>query len=171
MKSDDIILGILLESPSSGYEIKRKFSTIFVNFYNGSFGSIYPILHKLEQQKKVTVELIKQDNKPDKKIYSITENGKKTFLKYLDTQIEPRKIKWDFMIRMYYAEHLDFEERVTLIDSEIKKQQEEIEQLNYLNKLDWTDKMKQFQKFTFEIGIKEKELMIDELTKLKRNLE
>ncbi len=67
MKSDDVVLGILLESPSTGYEIKQKFETVFSNFYNASFGSIYPILHKLVTHEKVDVDLICQEGKPDKK--------------------------------------------------------------------------------------------------------
>ena len=55
VKSDDIVLGILVDKPATGYEIKNQFSTIFSNFYNASFGSVYPILHKLDKEGKVSV--------------------------------------------------------------------------------------------------------------------
>ena len=118
MKSDDVVLGILLESPSTGYEIKQKFETVFSNFYNASFGSIYPILHKLVTHKKVYVKLVRQEGKPDKKIYSITEKGIESFQNYLRTEVEPRKTKWDFMVRMYFADGLPAYKQLELIDLE-----------------------------------------------------
>ncbi len=60
MKSDDIVLGILVDKPATGYEIKNQFSTIFSNFYNASFGSVYPILHKLDKEGKVSFEVVSQ---------------------------------------------------------------------------------------------------------------
>lgn len=171
MKSEDIVLGILSEKPSSGYEIKQKFSTIFSNFYNASFGSIYPILHNLEKQEKVTVELLLQEGKPNKKIYSITNKGKEAFTEFLHSSVEKEKIKWDFMIRLYYAERLSVIEQKKLITEEIKSREQEINTLNQLKKEKWDNKMDSFQLFSFEIGIKQKQLMIDELKILLKKLE
>lgn len=169
MRSDDVLLGILFESPSTGYEIKQKFETVFSNFYNASFGSIYPILHKLEQQEKIEVETIHQDGKPDKKVYSITEKGIGDFQNYLHTEIEPRKNKWDFMVRMYFADNLPLEKQLELIDIELSKQEDEMEQLSQLQIL-IDKKASTFQKFCLEIGIKQKELFIFELKQLRDKL-
>lgn len=163
MKSEDIVLGILSETSASGYEIKQKFSTIFANFYNASFGSVYPILHVLEKQEKITVELIFQEGKPNKKVYSITERGRKAFKQYLYSNIEQEKIKWDFMVRLFYADALSIADQQILVKKEIKTREIEISKLEQLKKEQWENKMNKFQIFSFELGIKQKRLLIDEL--------
>lgn len=170
MRSEDVLLGILSESPSTGYEIKQKFETVFSNFYNASFGSIYPILHKLEQQEKIEVSVVHQEGKPDKKVYTITENGLKSFYYYLQTEIEPRKNKWDFMVRMYFADNLPIQKQKEIIDVELMRQEDSLEELLELQKL-LEKRMSRFQKFSLETGLKQKEVLIEELRQLKKEIE
>ena len=165
MKSDDIILGILSENPSTGYEIKKRFETIFSNFYNASFGSIYPILHKLEKENKIKVEIIEQKDKPNKKNYYITDLGKKAFLEYLSTPVEENKVKLDFMTRIYYGKYLSKEKLISLIDNEIKKYENE---LIIFKQLEKDFNLYCFQEFSFRIGLRNKEFMIQELKKFKK---
>lgn len=167
MKSDDIILGILTEKPATGYEIKEKFSSIFNNFYNASFGSIYPILHKLTDAGKVVFEIVEQTGKPNKKIYSITESGRQAFAEYLQTPVEPRKIKSDFMVRLYYSGDLPKTERETLINHEIDEQLAGIEALQALRKSLDLNEITKYQLFTLDLGIKQRKLLLNELKKLK----
>ncbi len=170
MKSNDIILGILLKNPATGYEIKEKFSTSFSNFYNASFGSIYPILHKLTQENKVAFKMVVQEGKPNKKIYSITKKGKIAFQQYLRQPVEGEKIKWDFMVRLFYSKYLTWPERLGLIDSEITTRKSEIQSLTILRERLRTQHIDQYQLFCLNLGIKQKELVINELQELKRNI-
>ena len=169
MKSDDVVLGILLESPSTGYEIKQKFETVFSNFYNASFGSIYPILHKLVTHKIVYVKLVRQEGKPDKKIYSITEKGIESFQNYLRTEVEPRKTKWDFMVRMYFADGLPAYKQLELIDLEIAKQHDELQQLLELQK-NIDAAANAFQKFSLHLGITQKKAFLHELSTFRETI-
>lgn len=169
MKSDDIVLGILSEKPATGYEIKERFSTIFANFYNASFGSIYPILHKLTKENKVTFETIEQEGKPDKKVYSITEEGQRAFHKYLSQPVENEKIKWDFMVRLFYSENLTETERVSLITTEIETRRKECKELELLKQSLVGKTVDGYQLFCLELGIKQKKLVITELEGLKSN--
>lgn len=134
MKSEDIVLGILSEKPSSDYEIKQKFSTIFSNFYNASFGSVYPILHNLEKQGKVTSKLLPQEGKSNKKVYYITNKGVEAFMEFLQSFVEQEKINWDFMVRLYYAKRLSTIEQKVLITEEIRRREQEVNTLNQLKK-------------------------------------
>ncbi|WP_395319979.1 PadR family transcriptional regulator [Fructilactobacillus frigidiflavus] len=167
MKSDDIILGILSEKPATGYEIKEKFSSIFSNFYNASFGSIYPILHKLTDAGKVVFEIVEQTGKPNKKIYSITKSGRKAFAEYLQTPVEPKKIKSDFMVKLFYSADLSKNERETLINNEIKDQLNGIEELQALRKSLDLSEITKYQLFTLDLGIKQRKLLLEELKNLK----
>lgn len=70
-----VILDLLQEKPSHGYEIIRAIEEKFGGFYAPSPGAVYPTLQLLEDLGYVTVE-----QRDSKKVYSITEEGR-AFLK------------------------------------------------------------------------------------------
>ena len=67
-----VILDLLKDKPSHGYEIIRALEKRFHGFYAPSAGSIYPTLQLLEDMGYVTSS--EQDSK---KVYTITWEGKK----------------------------------------------------------------------------------------------
>jgi DNA-binding PadR family transcriptional regulator len=67
-----VILDLLKDKPSHGYEIIRALEDRFHGFYSPSAGSVYPTLQLLEDMGYVT-----SATADGKKIYSITEEGKK----------------------------------------------------------------------------------------------
>jgi DNA-binding PadR family transcriptional regulator len=69
-----IILDLVKDKPSHGYEIMRAMEESFQGFYTPSAGSVYPTLQMLEDMGYVGS--IERDGK---KVYTITEEGK-TFL-------------------------------------------------------------------------------------------
>ena len=73
-----IILGFLMTNNMTGYDIKQKMSISTSNFIDASFGSIYPTLKRLEQKKLICFEEIVENGKL-KKVYCVTEQGKKEF--------------------------------------------------------------------------------------------
>ena len=70
-----VILDLLKDKPSHGYEIIRALEDRFHGFYSPSAGSVYPTLQLLEDMGYVSSS--EQDGK---KVYTITEAGK-DFLK------------------------------------------------------------------------------------------
>jgi DNA-binding PadR family transcriptional regulator len=80
-----VILDLLKDKPSHGYEIIRALEERFHGFYSPSAGSIYPTLQLMEDQGYV--KSVEQDGK---KVYTITEEGKK-FLAEREETVE--KIK------------------------------------------------------------------------------
>jgi DNA-binding PadR family transcriptional regulator len=67
-----VILDLLKDKPSHGYEIIRELESRFQGFYTPSAGSVYPTLQMLEDMGYV--QSAEQDGK---KIYTITEEGRK----------------------------------------------------------------------------------------------
>lgn len=77
-----VILDLLKERPSYGYEIIRALEERFHGWYTPSPGVVYPTLQMLEEQGLVTSEA--QDGR---KVYTITEAGLQ-FLKEREEQAE-----------------------------------------------------------------------------------
>ena len=79
-----LCLGILSRGDATGYEIKKMAEEgLFSHFIEASFGSIYPALKKLEEEGLIRMKLEIQENAPNRKVYTITEAGKQTFLNSL----------------------------------------------------------------------------------------
>lgn len=77
------ILGLLNYHDLTGYEIMETFRDSLNFFWNAQTSQIYRELQGLEKQKWVTKTLVPQQGKPDKKVYSITEEGKAELLRWL----------------------------------------------------------------------------------------
>jgi DNA-binding PadR family transcriptional regulator len=67
-----VILNLLKDKPSHGYEIIRAMEELFHGFYTPSAGSVYPTLQMLDDMGYVSVS-----EHDGKKVYTITEEGKK----------------------------------------------------------------------------------------------
>jgi DNA-binding PadR family transcriptional regulator len=67
-----VILDLLKDKPSHGYEIIRALEERFHGFYSPSAGSVYPTLQLLEDMGYVSSAV-----SDGKKVYSTTEEGKK----------------------------------------------------------------------------------------------
>ncbi len=67
-----IILNLVKDKPNHGYEIMRALEESLHGFYTPSAGSVYPTLQMLEDMGYVAS--LERDGK---KVYSITEEGKK----------------------------------------------------------------------------------------------
>lgn len=67
-----VILGLLKDKPSHGYEVIRALEERFRGFYSPSPGSVYPTLQMLEDMGYVTST--QQDGK---KVYTVTDEGRK----------------------------------------------------------------------------------------------
>jgi DNA-binding PadR family transcriptional regulator len=74
-----VILSLLKDKPSHGYEIIRALEDYFHGFYTPSAGSVYPTLQMLEDMGYVS-----SSERDGKKVYTITNEG----LKFLKEQQE-----------------------------------------------------------------------------------
>ena len=70
-----LVLMALLNGPKHGYEIAKHIEEKSNGLFKMPFGTLYPILHRLEKQAYVTVEDERSSARP-KKIYKLTKEGK-----------------------------------------------------------------------------------------------
>jgi DNA-binding PadR family transcriptional regulator len=70
-----VILSLLKDKPSHGYEIMRAMEESFHGFYSPSAGSVYPTLQMLDD-----IGYVSSSERDGKKVYTITPQGE-NFLK------------------------------------------------------------------------------------------
>ncbi|MCW5698395.1 MAG: PadR family transcriptional regulator [Rhodospirillales bacterium] len=108
MDAKTLCLGVLTLGDASGYEIKKHFEEgPFAHFHAAGFGSIYPALNALLREGHVTRTETTQTGRPDKKIYKITEAGRKAFRHALHKDPAPDSYRSEAIFMMFFSDLLD----------------------------------------------------------------
>jgi DNA-binding PadR family transcriptional regulator len=80
----------------------------------------------------VRKEVVFQTGKPNKHVYSITENGRKEFLKSLTSPPIPVDYQLDFLTRAFFFRFLTEKEVVGQFETEISSLEEQLEDLSQI---------------------------------------
>lgn len=115
------VLGLLLDDPHHGYEIKQKFESNLGDVWPISYGQLYPTLRRLTETGCVTKHQESGKKAIDKYVYSITDKGKETFKKWLNKI--PKKVhfsvKDDFSLLLLFLEEEDDKKAVTALKRQL----------------------------------------------------
>jgi len=79
------ILGLLADGPLHGYGLKAAYEGELVPGASLNIGQVYPALDRLQADGHVTVEVVSQTERPDRKVYTLTEAGRKELRSWLST--------------------------------------------------------------------------------------
>src|SRR5215472_13530364 len=82
-----LILKILALEPMNGWAISQRLQQISSDVLGVSDGSLYPALHKLEQQGWITAQWKSTENNRRAKFYSLTRPGRR--------QLEKETANWN----------------------------------------------------------------------------
>ena len=74
---DLLVLKILALKPMNGWAISQRLKQVSSDVLQVSDGSLYPALHKLEQEGWITAEWKPSENNRRAKFYSLTRPGRK----------------------------------------------------------------------------------------------
>lgn len=117
---DLVILGILMGAPLHGYMIKQAIEGSYGDrYFRLSNSALYPTLAKLEKEGYIEGKRELQESVPDRKVYHITEAGRKRLVELAARPIEPSTTPGgtDFNFKVH-AVHFGFlakEERLKVI--------------------------------------------------------
>jgi DNA-binding PadR family transcriptional regulator len=117
------VLGELSAGPHHGYLLREILVKILGPFQKMSWGALYPLIHHLEEQGRITGEVEKvaknaQENskREQRKIYRITKTGRDRF-QTLMNQTMPYEV-YDpdlFIIRLNYFDYITAQEQVAIL--------------------------------------------------------
>jgi DNA-binding PadR family transcriptional regulator len=127
-----LCLGLLSFNEASGYDLKKKFESIFKHFFPAGYGSIYPALADLAEAGLVSCREITQDGRPDRKVYRITEEGRQLFAESLRTTNPQHKLRSEFLAMVYFADLMDPERLEALLDQRVRELHESLDHIAYI---------------------------------------
>jgi DNA-binding PadR family transcriptional regulator len=95
------ILVALLDNPSSGYDLAKRFDGSVGLFWDATHQQIYRELAKLEAIAYITSETIQQETRPNKKLYSITEMGQTYLAEWMMKPSVLSPIRDDLRVKLF----------------------------------------------------------------------
>jgi len=101
------LLGLIAEQhPRSGYDLVQTFRVSMVHYWHAHPGQIYPTLERMERDGWIAGREIIQRGRPNKRVYSITAEGRQVLLEWLASPYEPFKMKNPPLLRSRFLGHL-----------------------------------------------------------------
>ncbi|MHA6630430.1 helix-turn-helix transcriptional regulator [Pseudonocardia sichuanensis] len=129
MKLEDLLLGVLLRNPSTGYDLKKYLDTSgrFLR-PNTQMSQVYRSLARMERDGWIAHEVQPRPGAQDAKIYRVTEEGATVFLDWLKGPYHPpdRVLGAELRARLAFAGFLTVEEIIAMLDVELAARREQI---------------------------------------------
>ncbi len=127
-----LCLGLLCLGFACGYYLKKTFEWLFNHFFPAGYGSIYPALADLADAGLVGCTKVPQTGKPDRKVYRITDNGRRVFLDALNHTEPQHKLRSEFLATIYFADLLDTERLGALLDDRLQKLRDAVAHIEHI---------------------------------------
>ncbi len=107
MSLDHALLVSLLEKPSSGYELARRFDRSIGYFWHATHQQIYKVLARMEEAGWIAGELQTGAAAPDRKLFSVSQTGRRELTRWLDEPSDPEGIRDSLMVKLRGAAFTD----------------------------------------------------------------
>lgn len=112
-------LALLSDAPAHGYEIKLALDELFGALWPPlNAGQIYTTLARLERDGLVESVEVEQDSRPNKRVYRLTESGRRALLGWLWETSQPTPPRSDLLLRILLARRTGLTDVRTLIDQQ-----------------------------------------------------
>ena len=97
------VLGFLTHGPHSGYDLKKAIERSTGNFWQESYGQIYPILRKLHAQGLVDKRKASSSAARQRFEYTITKGGKRALRAWLKEPLRPSPVRNELLLKIFFG--------------------------------------------------------------------
>lgn len=130
MDVKDLCLGALTFGDASGYDIKKFFESSFSHCFVAGYGSIYPALAELTADGLVTMRTAPGKGARKRKLYHLTETGRRAFEARLKDTEPQHKVKSEFLVLMFFAHLLPPARLETLLQERLREFKRHLAQID-----------------------------------------
>lgn len=110
------LLGILARRSQHGYELRRTFERATGGFWRLNPGQIYQSLDALEAEGLVSHQVEAHDSAPDRKVYAVTEPGRRALAAWLEGgEARVRPLRDELFVRLAVMTDRPLEESLALV--------------------------------------------------------
>ncbi|WP_329425591.1 PadR family transcriptional regulator [Streptosporangium sp. NBC_01495] len=111
------LLALLAKEPAHGYELKQALEQIFGSAYpSPNIGQVYVTLGRLEKDGLVRAVDVEQSNRPNKKVYYLTADGREILETWVDEPTEGPRVRDEFFMKLVLAPMTGIADRMAMIN-------------------------------------------------------
>lgn len=160
------ILGFLLQAERTGYDLKTScFDRCIAFLWSADQAQIYRTLDKLVEQGWITYKVEIQRDRPNRKVYSVTEAGIAELMEWLQSPQPIPTVRDPLPIQLFFAAHLSNEATIHLLERQLAARREklaECEQIELPMLSNLTANREQLmQRLVLELAIRKEQTYID----------
>jgi DNA-binding PadR family transcriptional regulator len=121
------ILGLLQQEERTGYDLKTScFDQSIAHLWPADQAQIYRTLDKLVEQGWVTCTIEIQHDRPNRKIYSVTEAGKAELIRWLQSPQPLPTVREPLLVQLFFAAQLSNEAIIQLLEQQLAARREKL---------------------------------------------
>lgn len=119
--TDFVVLGALMDGPKHGYEIMQFLASALEATWRLGTSQLYVLLKRLEEEGCLHSSSETQESRPTKRVFRLTNKGKKDFLQWLSRPVEHiRDFRMEFLCKMFFLDHLSLPGAHELVEAQIR---------------------------------------------------
>lgn len=111
-----LLLALLEREPRHGYDLKAVFEEFLGGTWPLNIGQVYTALARLEQDGLVSCEVVAQDLLPDRKVYSLTEEGRQELKRWTEEPADgPVRLRDELFLKVMARSLLRRDDPLSLV--------------------------------------------------------
>ena len=130
----NLFLALLARQPTHGYELMQMYESMFSTVLPPlNAGQIYTTLSRLERDGLVRKSTVEQENRPDKRVYTITTQGQQVLQGWFNEVLTGPRIKDNFYLKLMGARISGTVDPCLLIENQRHEYLQTLHDLNILS--------------------------------------
>ncbi|MFE9773576.1 PadR family transcriptional regulator [Streptomyces sp. NPDC005931] len=127
------LLALLARGPAHGYELKQDLEQLLGSAYpQPNIGQIYVTLGRLEKSGLIEGEDVEQANRPNKKVYHLTEAGHEALRAWYEETADEPRVRDEFFLKLALAPQAGLADQFALINNQRRQYLNTMRQLSRL---------------------------------------
>jgi DNA-binding PadR family transcriptional regulator len=126
------ILGFLTWRPMSGYDVKKSVDSSIRNFWNESYGQIYPMLRRLSDEGLATPRGAAGAGGRRRRAYAITAAGREALVRWLREPDPPSNVRIEVLLKLFFGRQVDPDCNLRRVETYREAQRSEVERYRHL---------------------------------------
>jgi DNA-binding PadR family transcriptional regulator len=114
------LLGFVSYKAMSGYELKQHFDNSVKHFWHANLSQIYPTLRQMEKEGLLVMEVEFQENRPNRKVYRITDAGREELKRWLGERQQLYPVRDPFLVQVFFGARLEKEKSLAILKDRLQ---------------------------------------------------
>lgn len=161
-----VILGLLQQEEMTGYDLKTScFDECIAHLWPADQAQIYRTLDKLVEHGWITCKVEIQRDRPNRKVYSVTEAGKAELIRWLQCHQPLPTVREPLLVQLFFAAQLPNEAIIQLLNQQLAARHEKLAECETVELPPLDDKSASreqiMQRLVLELVIRREQTYID----------